>query len=87
MDRAELSGFLRSRRARLQPADVGLEPGPRRQAPGVRRTEVALLAGISIDYYVRLEQGAPRSPCSPASPSTTTSGSSRAAGRTPRSRS
>nr|WP_103352195.1 helix-turn-helix transcriptional regulator [Amycolatopsis sp. CA-128772] len=57
MDRMELGGFLRSRRARLQPADVGLEPGPRRQAPGLRRTEVALLAGISLDYYVRLEQG------------------------------
>ncbi len=53
----ELSGFLRSRRARLQPRDVGLEPGPRRQTPGLRRTEVALLAGISVDYYVRLEQG------------------------------
>lgn len=57
MDRTELSGFLRSRRDRLRPADVGLAPGPRRQAPGLRRTEVALLAGISVDYYVRLEQG------------------------------
>lgn len=53
----ELSGFLRSRRDRLRPADVGLPPGPRRQTPGLRRTEVALLAGISVDYYVRLEQG------------------------------
>lgn len=53
----ELGGFLRSRRDRLRPVDVGLEPGPRRQAPGLRRTEVALLAGISVDYYVRLEQG------------------------------
>lgn len=57
MDRAELSGFLRDRRARLTPADVGLEPGGRRQTPGLRREEVALLAGISVDYYVRLEQG------------------------------
>ncbi|MEV4147304.1 helix-turn-helix transcriptional regulator [Amycolatopsis sp. NPDC049691] len=57
MDRVELSGFLRSRRARLQPADVGLVPGGRRQTPGLRRTEIALLAGISVDYYVRLEQG------------------------------
>lgn len=57
MDRAELSGFLRSHRARLRPADVGLVPGPRRQTPGLRRAEVALLAGISVDYYVRLEQG------------------------------
>ena len=53
----ELSGFLRSRRDRLQPADVGFAPGGRRQTPGLRRTEVALLAGISVDYYVRLEQG------------------------------
>lgn len=57
MDRVELSGFLRSRRDRLRPADVGLVPGPRRQTPGLRRAEVALLAGISVDYYVRLEQG------------------------------
>jgi transcriptional regulator with XRE-family HTH domain len=53
----ELSGFLRNRRARLSPADAGLVPGPRRQTPGLRRAEVALLAGISVDYYVRLEQG------------------------------
>jgi transcriptional regulator with XRE-family HTH domain len=57
VDRAELGGFLRSRRARLQPADVGLAPGSRRQTPGLRREEVALLAGISVDYYIRLEQG------------------------------
>jgi transcriptional regulator with XRE-family HTH domain len=57
MDRAELGGFLRSRRARLQPADVGLAPGARRQTPGLRREEVALLAGMSVDYYIRLEQG------------------------------
>jgi transcriptional regulator with XRE-family HTH domain len=57
VDRAELGGFLRSRRARLQPADAGLVPGGRRQTPGLRREEVALLAGISVDYYIRLEQG------------------------------
>jgi transcriptional regulator with XRE-family HTH domain len=57
VDRAELGGFLRSRRARLQPAEVGLAPGLRRQTPGLRREEVALLAGISVDYYIRLEQG------------------------------
>ena len=57
MDRVELGAFLRSRRARLQAADAGLAPGPRRQTPGLRRAEVALLAGISVDYYVRLEQG------------------------------
>ncbi|MEV5611658.1 helix-turn-helix transcriptional regulator [Streptomyces sp. NPDC052225] len=55
--RAELSQFLRSRRARLQPADVGLVPyGPRR-VPGLRREELAQLAGVSVEYYVRLEQG------------------------------
>ncbi|MFC1411040.1 helix-turn-helix transcriptional regulator [Streptacidiphilus sp. N1-12] len=55
--RAELGGFLRSRRARIQPAEVGLPPGRRRQTPGLRREELALLAGISVDYYIRLEQG------------------------------
>ncbi|MEV7043460.1 helix-turn-helix transcriptional regulator [Amycolatopsis sp. NPDC051061] len=64
----ELSGFLRSRRDRLRPADVGLAPGPRRQAPGLRRAEVALLAGISVDYYVRLEQGRGPRPSDQASP-------------------
>src|SRR5438874_9037370 len=57
MDRVELAEFLRDRRARLRPAQVGLVPGGRRQTPGLRREEVALLAGISVDYYVRLEQG------------------------------
>jgi hypothetical protein len=44
--RAELAQFLRSRRARLSPADVGLPPGVRRRTPGLRREEVALLAGV-----------------------------------------
>jgi transcriptional regulator with XRE-family HTH domain len=57
MNRQELGGFLRSRRARIQPAEVGLTPGRRRQTPGLRREELALLAGISVDYYIRLEQG------------------------------
>ena len=56
MDRAQLADFLRSRRARLQPADVGLAAGARRRTPGLRREEVARLAGMSADYYVRLEQ-------------------------------
>lgn len=61
MDKQELGQFLRSRRERLQPADVGLPSGPRRRTPGLRREEVAVLAHISIEYYVRLEQGrAPR---------------------------
>ncbi|NGO06308.1 helix-turn-helix transcriptional regulator [Streptomyces sp. HC44] len=56
-DRAELAAFLRRRRARVRPADVGLEAGPRRRTPGLRRQEVAQLAGMSVDYYIRLEQG------------------------------
>ncbi|SNT17411.1 Helix-turn-helix domain-containing protein [Actinomadura meyerae] len=57
MDRQEMAAFLRSRRARIQPADVGLPGGPRRRTPGLRREEVAQLAGMSVDYYIRLEQG------------------------------
>jgi transcriptional regulator with XRE-family HTH domain len=61
MDRQELGAFLRSRRERLRPEDVGLPSGPRRRTPGLRREEVAVLAHISTEYYVRLEQGrAPR---------------------------
>lgn len=54
----EVGDFLRSRRARLEPADVGLPSfgGPRR-VPGLRREEVAILAGVSVDYYTRLEKG------------------------------
>ncbi|MET7706989.1 helix-turn-helix transcriptional regulator [Micromonospora sp. NPDC005413] len=55
--RDELAAFLRSRRARLRPAEVGLPDGVRRRTPGLRRQEVAQLAGMSIDYYIRLEQG------------------------------
>jgi len=57
--RTELAGFLRARRARLSPRQVGLpEAGPpgRRRTPGLRRQEVAQLAGLSVDYYIRLEQ-------------------------------
>ncbi|MET9913133.1 helix-turn-helix transcriptional regulator [Streptomyces sp. NPDC006476] len=61
MDKQELGAFLRSRRERLRPQDVGLPTGPRRRTPGLRREEVAVLAHISTEYYVRLEQGrAPR---------------------------
>ncbi|MEU8734530.1 MULTISPECIES: helix-turn-helix transcriptional regulator [Streptomyces] len=60
-DKKELGAFLRSRRERLRPEDVGLPSGPRRRTPGLRREEVAVLAHISTEYYVRLEQGrAPR---------------------------
>jgi transcriptional regulator with XRE-family HTH domain len=54
---AELGDFLRTRRARLQPHDVGLPDYGRRRVPGLRREELAQLAGVSVDYYVRLEQG------------------------------
>ncbi len=57
VDRAELGMTLRTWRARLRPADVGLPAGTRRRTPGLRREEVAQLAGISVDYLVRLEQG------------------------------
>ncbi|WKG08479.1 helix-turn-helix transcriptional regulator [Nocardia sp. PE-7] len=57
MDRAELATVLRTARSRLTPADAGLPNGSRRQVPGLRREEVANLAGVSVDYIVRLEQG------------------------------
>lgn len=57
LNRAELAAFLRTRRERLQPRDAGLPGGQRRRTPGLRRQEVAELAGLSVDYYIRLEQG------------------------------
>ena len=60
MDRPELADFLRRSRERLRPHEVGLSAGPRRRTPGLRREEVALLAGMSADYLMRLEQA--RSP-------------------------
>ncbi|WP_406435830.1 helix-turn-helix transcriptional regulator [Streptomyces sp. NBC_00631] len=56
MNRPELADFLRHARTRLDPSDVGLPPGARRRTPGLRREEVAALAGMSADYYTRLEQ-------------------------------
>jgi transcriptional regulator with XRE-family HTH domain len=56
MNRRHLADFLRARRARVQPADVGVSGGRRRRTPGLRREEVAQLACISVDYYARLEQ-------------------------------
>ncbi|MFI7384455.1 helix-turn-helix domain-containing protein [Streptomyces sp. NPDC049813] len=56
--RAELSEFLRTRRARLKPEDVGIASvGRHRRVPGLRREELAQLAGVSVAYYTRLEQG------------------------------
>ncbi|MGW4353584.1 helix-turn-helix domain-containing protein [Nocardia sp. NPDC004582] len=55
---SQIGAFLRSRRARLRPEDVGLTVyGTRRRVPGLRREELAQLAGISADYYVRVERG------------------------------
>jgi transcriptional regulator with XRE-family HTH domain len=53
----ELREFLRTRRARVLPEDVGIETSGQRRVPGLRREEVAMLAGVSLDYYARLEQG------------------------------
>ncbi|MFI9008314.1 helix-turn-helix domain-containing protein [Actinosynnema sp. NPDC053489] len=59
----ELGEFLRSRRGRVRPGDVGLPAGiGRRQTPGLRREELAALAGVSVDYYTRLEQGRDTNP-------------------------
>ena len=57
MQRDQLADFLRRRRETLRPAEVGIAEGPRRRTAGLRREEVALLAGMSVDYIVRLEQG------------------------------
>src|SRR3954465_9739264 len=64
--RAEFGNFLRSRRTKLTPKAVGLPDGRRRRTTGLRREEVAELAGIGVDWYIRLEQGLS------VSPSTTT---------------
>jgi transcriptional regulator with XRE-family HTH domain len=55
--RSEVRDFLRTRRARLRPEEVGLVSGANRRVPGLRREEVALLAGMSVDYYAQLERG------------------------------
>lgn len=52
-----LGEYLRLRRGQVRPQDVGLVPGPRRRVDGLRREELAALAGISADYYLRIEQG------------------------------
>ncbi|HEY0576906.1 MAG TPA: helix-turn-helix transcriptional regulator [Pseudonocardia sp.] len=57
-----LGEFLRAHRARLEPSDVGLRGGGDRRVAGLRREEAAVLAGVSIDYYTRLEQGRERNP-------------------------
>ena len=57
--RTELADFLRSRRERITPEDVGLPAGGRRRTPGLRREEIALLAGVGVTWYTWLEQGRP----------------------------
>src|SRR5271155_4409526 len=57
-----LATFLRARRELLKPADVGLPDRERRRVEGLRREEVAMLAGISTEYYLRLEQGRDHQP-------------------------
>jgi transcriptional regulator with XRE-family HTH domain len=56
-NRADVREFLTTRRAKVRPDQVELAPGPNRRVPGLRRTEVALLAGVSVEYYSRLERG------------------------------
>jgi len=58
----ELGDFLRARRGRLSPESVGLPRRRQRRTPGLRREEVAELAGIGVDWYIRLEQGRPVTP-------------------------
>src|SRR5262245_28966189 len=55
--RKELAHFLRTRREQLTPEEVGLPVGARRRTPGLRREELAVLAGIGVTWYTRLEQG------------------------------
>jgi len=62
VDRSEFAEFLIARRGQLQPEQVGLPSGRRRRTPGLRREEVAALAGVSVDYLARLEQGRDTNP-------------------------
>jgi hypothetical protein len=57
-----LGDFLRARRQQVHPEDVGLVPGARRRVAGLRREELAMLAGISAEYYLRLEVGRDKHP-------------------------
>ncbi|MFJ3629245.1 helix-turn-helix transcriptional regulator [Streptomyces albidoflavus] len=56
-NRAEVREFLTSRRSRISPEQAGLPAGPRRRVPGLRRSEVAALADVSVEYYAKLERG------------------------------
>ncbi|HEY0215542.1 MAG TPA: helix-turn-helix transcriptional regulator [Cellulomonas sp.] len=62
MATSAIGEYLRARREQVRPEDVGIEPSSRRRVPGLRRDELAMLAGISTEYYTRLEQGRDRHP-------------------------
>ena len=62
MSQNGLSSFIRSKREAITPADVGLPTGPRRRTPGLRRAELAMLAGLSVEYLTRIEQGRDHNP-------------------------
>jgi transcriptional regulator with XRE-family HTH domain len=62
MTAGSLGAYLRARREQVTPGQAGLKPSPRRRVPGLKRDEVARLAGISAEYYTRLEQGHDRHP-------------------------
>ncbi|WP_329318967.1 helix-turn-helix transcriptional regulator [Streptomyces sp. NBC_01262] len=66
MNLPELGAFLRTRRDRIRPGEVGLPQGPRRRVPGLRREEVAQLAGLSADYYTELERGSAKTGVQPS---------------------
>ncbi|MCX4417326.1 helix-turn-helix domain-containing protein [Streptomyces sp. NPDC053741] len=66
MNLPELGAFLRTRRDRVRPAEVGLPQGPRRRVPGLRREEVAQLAGLSADYYTELERSSAKNGVQPS---------------------
>ncbi|ARQ70607.1 helix-turn-helix transcriptional regulator [Streptomyces marincola] len=66
MNLPELGAFLRTRRDRIRPAEVGLPHGPRRRVPGLRREEVAQLAGLSADYYTELERSSAKNGVQPS---------------------
>lgn len=66
MNLPELGAFLRTRRDRIRPAEVGLPQGPRRRVAGLRREEVAQLAGLSADYYTELERGSTKTGARPS---------------------
>jgi transcriptional regulator with XRE-family HTH domain len=65
MKTTEFGEFLKAHRARIEPSEVGFPSGAKRRVAGLRREEVAVLAGVSSDYYTRLEQGRERNPSAP----------------------